>query len=207
MEPLLTAAPWIPHQLVCFTHQYFLSLTILATTPSNIRNLTEDANIDRFPLKIYRESEFLFQRLTDQLRSCVACYNLGPLASPPSSFFLFFPSYQYKKRDPITDTTNKSKPPPANADSAQRGQLCQLIYSGKGKMQFPLQKLTIKPCIHYMEGKCNKEGCTYKHCLFPRDFDKADRLVLTQWVESDVDVTWSNTTSKVIETMKASGKF
>ena len=74
-------------------------------------------------------------------------------------------------------------------------------------MKFPLQKLTFKPCIHYMEGKCNKESCTYKHCLFPRDFDKADRLVMSQWVDSDPDVAWSNTTKKVIETMKASGKF
>ena len=58
-----------------------------------------------------------------------------------------------------------------------------------------------------MEGKPCKENCTYKHCLFPRDFDKADRLVMCQWVDSDSDVKWSNTTSKVIESMKASGKF
>merc|ERR1712115_411078 len=110
--------------------------------------------------------------------ACVACHNLGPLASPPSSFFLFFPKYEYKGKTRVT-TSATTKSSSVSNDTTNRSQLCQVIYSGKGQMNFLLQKPTFKPYIHCIEGKCNKVGCIYKHCLFPRDFDKANCLVMS----------------------------
>ena len=203
IEGVLHSAPWVPHQLLSFVHQYFQILTVVATTPANVRNLAMETDEEKFPLKNYKASEYLFTSLIDQLRQCIACNNFGILAHPPSSCFLFNPNFKYSR----PGDSNLIKQPNAKPPNA-RNQHCQLIYSGQGKLQVPLSKLSVNPCVHFLEGKCTNDNCKYAHLLFPRDFtNKADRIVLDKWVEDTADVKWSNTTKTHIDTMKASSRF
>ena len=57
IEGVLHSAPWVPHQLLSFVQQYFQTLTVVATTPANIRNLAMETKEEKFPLKNYKASE------------------------------------------------------------------------------------------------------------------------------------------------------
>ena len=87
----LSAAPWIPHQLIQFVQTYFESLTLNATNPAIIRNSLTERGHQRLPVHHFRDSEYMFKSFHDNLRQVMVTGNLGFFSSIPQSYHHFFP--------------------------------------------------------------------------------------------------------------------
>ena len=148
----------------------------------------------------FRDSESLFRCFHDNMRNAMNGNTLGIFASPPQSFYLFFPS---KQRTTLPPSDHDGKTPTSNTNKIFSAQLIVV-----GKMPSPpIQKLGSKVCFDHLLGKYSKstfgkDRCAYPHSLFPRDFDRADRLVMDQWVKDNDNLKWRAGAQAALDRLK-----
>ena len=197
----LSAAPWIPHQLIQFVQTYFESLTLNATNPAIIRNSLTERGHQRLPVHHFRESEYIFKSFHDNLRQAMVTGNLGFFGSIPQSYHHFFPQAK-NLPPPSLPPKQEHRPRP---DST--GPPPQLIVVGNGNTIPPHSKLSVRPCADFLLGKCTKASsghgkCTFAHMLFPRDFERSDRIAMERWVEDASHLQWSSGAKTALDRLK-----
>ena len=198
-------APWIPHQLLQFIQTYFESLTLNATNPAIIRNLLTERGPQRLPVHHFRDSEYLFRSFNDHLRQAMVTCNIGFFHSPPQSYYSFFPNAKVTPLPPQQQKQEHRQEHRPRQDHS--GPPPQLIVVGTGSTIPPHSKLSVRPCSDFLLGKCTKASsgigkCTFAHLLFPRDFERPDRIVMERWVEDAPHLQWASGAKSALDRLK-----
>ena len=200
VDSSISQAPWIPHQIIYFIQSYFQTLTLNATNPALLRNIQTEVDQEKYNVRDYKQSEYLFTSFHDNLLHSMNCNTLGLLTSPPQTFYSFFPSAR-RKNEHHDDRRDRdpARPPPQP--------MAQLIVKGTGPVVPPHAKMSCRPCSGYMQGKCLKPSsgpnkCAYAHILFPRDYTTEDRAIMKKWVEDDPRLSWARGPKEALEKIK-----
>ena len=199
IDDSLASTPWIPHQIILFLQNYFESISLVATNPTSLRNVQTEEAQNKYRVKDFHDSEYCYKSFYDSLRACIVSQSLGFFHHAPKTYFEFFPNASTRN-----DRDSKKIKEEIIKDVSR--QLQQLVVSGDVSEKPPASKLTVRPCFDYMQGKCTRsnEKCLFDHLLFPKDYSKADRIVMEKWVADTNGLSWSTTTGKALERAKAS---
>ena len=213
-DTAILRSPWMPHQLITLLQNYFHSTTLVATTPAFVRNIIAHGVIKD---SAFKNSEFIMSKMMDNLQSCVALGNIGFLsAHQPNTYLLFFPqasaTSSKRERDDTTTTpprpksqkTSSYEAPPTSTSSSRTGGF--LSNSSRERVFPPFNKLTCSPCMHYLEdGKCGFQAkCKHDHFVFPKDYNKADRIVMSKWVHDTACLSWKPSAKQALARLEAS---
>ena len=151
-ETHLSSMPWLPHTLLCYLQKYFQACTPAATRPRHLRAMI---NGDPIPSNLFKDAEFLLPKFMDLLRSSTLGDNMGMLATPPSSYLLFFPSPKRK-----FDTELKTPKGPKIAKVTENGFLKN---TGEKKLP-PHARMSVNPCYSFLvDGTCPQHNCCFFH--------------------------------------------
>ena len=65
--------------------------------------------------------------------------------------------------------------------------------------------MTVNPCYQKLTtGDCTYPGCKLFHGIFPKDYAKPDRLVMTQWVKDTAGLSWKPSAKTALDRIEAS---
>ena len=210
VDSSLPIAPWIPHQIIFFVQNYFQTFTQNAMNPTLLRNVLTKENENKYNIKDFRQSEFMFRSFHDKLLRAMNCNNLGLLTSPPQTYFYFFPDAKPTTNKNFKSADNKNYD--KGDGNNQTRQLVQILVTGRQPVVPPHSKLSFKPCSDFLQGKCSKPStgpnkCQFTHCLFPRDYNKSDRVEMCRWIDGASHIEWADGPKQAMDKMKASNQF
>ena len=134
------------------------------------------------------------------------------MLATPASYVLFFPSIKPKRKleDALASVGSNKRIPDWRSDMALF--LTITSNSNKGFLNNSVENVlppdtsvTVNPCYeHLRNGICPHQGSRFSHGIFPRNYTKPDRIIMSDWVGGTPSLSWKPAAKVSLDHLQAS---
>ena len=186
--------PWIPHTILINIHEIVKSFVKIGNDVNLQRNVEYN---EKVPAQTYQACWDIFYNLQRDINDTMGPVRFLKLFRiPPSSYYNYCEGKTKRPRDALDFKEKKiTKRSHRKMDLAKKGWLVSSV-----GLDFAFPKLSRRiPCkFHALLGsECSNMNCKYLHCMFPHNFNLQDRTTIMKWVNSSLDVNFSDQVKKI----------
>ena len=132
---------------------------------------------------------------------------MGVLVTPPTSYSLFFPDQKSKRKSDVAPVEKSQKIPKLNTIPSPTSTTPTngFLTNSGDKVLPPHARMSVNLCYdRLVNGKCNYPGCRLFHGIFPKDYSKPDRIVMSSWVKDTPALSWKPAAKAALDRVQAS---